>query len=115
MENNVLSWGVALEKGYEPRLYPYTLEHIPIGEYEAILDFKIWAKKAVGISCYFTERDTGAKFQLTVFRRQGDKLYKLDKSDIDFKTCDTDSGYKITVVINSKGNVSFKNIKYCIY
>jgi len=39
MENNVISWNIALEKGYEPRLYSYTAEHIPVGEYEAILDF----------------------------------------------------------------------------
>lgn len=31
MESNVLSWGQALEKGYEPKLYPYKSEHIPVG------------------------------------------------------------------------------------
>lgn len=49
MECNVLSWNVALEKGYEPRLYPYATEYVPLGEYEAVLDFKIWAKKAMAI------------------------------------------------------------------
>ncbi len=63
MENNVLSWNIALEKGLEPRLYPYTAEHVPVGKYEAVLDFKIWAKKAMGICCYFTQRNTGIKFQ----------------------------------------------------
>jgi hypothetical protein len=54
MECNVLSWNVALEKGYEPRIYPYATEDVPLGEYEAVLNFKIWAKKAMAISCYFT-------------------------------------------------------------
>jgi hypothetical protein len=28
MENNVLSWNVALDKGYEPRLFPYAAEEL---------------------------------------------------------------------------------------
>lgn len=52
MESNVLSWNVALDKGYEPQLYPYTANHIPVGEYTARLDFKIWAKKAMAVCCY---------------------------------------------------------------
>ncbi len=105
----MISWNIALEKGYEPRLYPYTAEHIPVGEYEAILNFKIWAKKAVGISCYFTQKETGVKFQVTVFRRQTDRLYRLNKNDIDFTTCDINSIYKITVVINNISRAIFKN------
>ncbi len=77
MESSVLSWNVALEKGYEQRLNPYATDHVPLGEYEAILDFKIWAKKVIAICCYFTQKVTGIRFQLTVYRRQKDELYRF--------------------------------------
>jgi hypothetical protein len=109
MESNVLSWNVALEKGYEPRLYPYATEDVPFGCYQAVLDFKIWAKKAMAICCYFTQKDTGKQFQLTVYRRQIDKLYLLEEGDIDFKVCPVNAIYTITVVLNGKQNAALKN------
>jgi hypothetical protein len=109
MESNVLSWNIALEKGYEPRLYPYETEQVPLGIYEAVLDFKIWAKKAMAIGCYFTQRQTGIKFQLTVYRRQRDELYKLGEGDVDFKVCPVNVVYTIIVVLNEKKKIAFKN------
>ena len=109
MESNVLSWGQALEKGYEPRLYPYQLQQIPLGEYNAKLDFKIWAKKIAGICCYFSQQETGIKFQLTVYRRRSDELYQLEGGDVDFKICPISSLYHIRVGLNSKGNITFKD------
>lgn len=103
MESNVLSWGQALEKGYEPRLYPYESEQIPLGEYEANLNFKIWAKKIAGIVCYFTQQDIGIKFQLTMYRRRLDELYQLEGCNIDFKICPISTLYHIRVGLNSKG------------
>jgi len=114
MERSVLSWNVALEKGYEPRLYPYATDHVPLGEYEAILDFKIWAKKAIAICCYFTQKDTGIRFQLTVYRRQKDELYRLDEGDIDFKVCPVNTVYFISVNMNGKQKSALKNAAYCI-
>jgi hypothetical protein len=52
--SNVLTWKNALDEGHEPRLYPYAAESIPTGQLEARLDFKIWAKNTMGVSCYFT-------------------------------------------------------------
>lgn len=109
MENNVLSWNIALVNGYQPKLYPYITEHVPLGVYEAVLDFKIWAKKAMAICCYFTQKDTGKKFQLSVYRRQKEELYRLDESDIDFKVCPVDTVYLITVDLNGKQKSAFKN------
>jgi hypothetical protein len=40
----MLSWNVGLEKGYEPRVYPYAAEEIPLGQYETFLEFKIGKK-----------------------------------------------------------------------
>ncbi|MDQ6812813.1 MAG: hypothetical protein M3040_03605 [Bacteroidota bacterium] len=113
MESNVLSWNVALEKGYEPRLYPYAIEYVPLGEYEAVLDFKVWAKKAMGICCYFTQKDTGKKFQLTVYRRQKDEQYMLDENGIDFKGCPVNTDYLITVNLNRKQKAAFKGAASC--
>jgi hypothetical protein len=45
MENKVLSWNVALDKGCEPRLFPYAAEEIPLGQYDAVFDFKSARKK----------------------------------------------------------------------
>ena len=109
MENNVLSWDQALEKGYEPKLYPFQSHKIPLGDYNAYLDFKIWAKKIAGICCYFIQEDSGVKFQLTVYRRRADEFYKLEGSDIDFKSCKISSLYHIKVNLNSKGNVTFEH------
>lgn len=113
IESKVLSWNIALEKGYEPRLYPYEEQHIPIGEYEAMLDFKIWAKKAVAICCYFTEKDTGDRFQLTVYRRQKDEQYRLDNGEVDFKVCPVNTMYLIAVNLNGKQNAALKNAALC--
>jgi len=109
MESNVLSWNVALEREHEPRLYPYAKEYVPLGIYEAALHFKIWAKKAMAICCYFTQKDTGLKFQLTVYRRQKDELYRLEEEGVDFKVCPVNALYTITVTLNGKQNAVLKN------
>ncbi len=106
MESNVLSWNQALEKGYEPKLYPYQTDQIPLGKYYTKLDFKIWARKIAGICCYFTQQDTGIKFQLTVCRRKSDELYQLEGCDIDFKVYPTSAFYEIKVGLNNKRNIS---------
>lgn len=105
---NVMSWKQAIEAGYEPNLYPYTISP---GEYTAVLDFKLWAKKTMGVACYFTCPGTGEKFQLTVYRRQRDCMYKLNKSGIDFTTCPTGVAYLISITQNSKGNTSFDDAR----
>ncbi len=113
MESNVLSWHIALEKGYEPKLFPYETDHVPLGEYEAVLDFKIWAKKVMAICCYFTLKDSGIKFQLTVYRRQKDEQYMIDDSSIDFKVCAVNATYLINVILNGKQKAVLKNAASC--
>ncbi|MEJ7737029.1 MAG: hypothetical protein WKF97_06345 [Chitinophagaceae bacterium] len=108
MESNVLSWSVAVLMGFEPRNYPYLNKCVPLGEYEAVLDFKIWAKKVMGISCYFTQKNTGVKFQLTVYRRRRDELYMMDESDIDFKFCAVNAVYVINIALSDKGKTILK-------
>jgi hypothetical protein len=111
MAGNVLSWDVALDKGYEPRLYFYTFEDVPLGEYEAILDFKIWAKTIIGISCYFTQAGTGKKFQLTVYCKPGVGVYKIEGCKIDFAQCPIERLYQISVIANEKKRIVFANAR----
>lgn len=105
MENNVLSWAKALERGCEPRAYPYTIDEVPMGEYEALLDFKIWSQKVMGINCYFTQVETGKKFRLTVYREAS---YRIRGVDINFATCPVGARYKIRVRANQKKNTVFE-------
>lgn len=63
----------------------YLKEDVPLGEYAASLDFKIWAKDAIAVSCYFTKVDTGQKIILTVYRPHDIRGYILN--GVDFKEC----------------------------
>jgi hypothetical protein len=104
---NVLSWNQALEENYEPRDYSYHKEDIQEGEYLASLDFKIWSKKILGITCYLTNQETDQKFQLTVYRDKKDREYKLKDCEIDFTQCPIEALYKIKVDENNRGNIKF--------
>lgn len=106
--SNVLSWNQPLEQGLSPRDYSYRKEDVPSGEYIASLDFKIWAKDATGVSCYFTKVDSGQKILLTVYRTHDTREYILD--GVDFRSCPTGK-YLITVELNSKGNIKFSKVK----
>lgn len=103
---NVFSWNEALKEKQEPKNYSYHKEDIQEGEYLASLDFKIWSKKVNGITCYFTNQETGEKFQLTVYRNE-DTEYKLNDCEIDIAECPTEALYKINVGKNNKGNIKF--------
>lgn len=107
MESNVVTWNGALEKGFQPQVYSFKIEQVPMGVVKATLDFKIWSKTTMGISCYFTELGTGKKFQLMVFRRHSDKEYKLEKGELDFKCCAVKTVYVVRVELNGKGKVIF--------
>lgn len=102
MERNVLPWSKALEMGHEPRNYPYSFDDVPTGEFEAVLDFKIWAKKVMGINCYFTQSETGKKFRLTVYCHG---YYRVWKEEMDFATCPVNRKYRIKVIANQKKNM----------
>ena len=108
MERNVMSWNVAIENGYNPSLYSYNASNIPLGEYKARLDFKIWAKKVMGISCYFVHEETGNKFQLTIYRQPATKEYTLDSGGISFDDSPVGCMYQLKVTRNDKGRIIFE-------
>lgn len=109
MTTNVLSWSVALDKGFEPSEYPYAFDKVAFGEYEAILDFKIWAKKVMGICCYFTQVASGKKFQLTVYCKGRTGAYKIGNCDIDFTSCPIGTAYRIKVGADQRKKIVFEN------
>jgi hypothetical protein len=104
MAVNVLSWKKAIGQGLHPGLYRY--DEVPTGEYAAVLDFKIWAKKLMAINCYFTQAETGMKIQMTVYCKEAGE-YKLEGSEIDFATCPVHRCYHIKVVANQKKKMIF--------
>ena len=106
--DTILSWNQAIEQGFEPRDYSYKKEDIPIGTHKATLDFKVWAKSTVGISCYFTINDTNRKIILTVYRDRTTREYTI--KDTDFRDLNISQEYAITVKVNSKGNIKFEQI-----
>jgi hypothetical protein len=67
MEGNVMSFQVAINKRFEPNLYTYDSDKIPLGAYDAVLDSKIWSNRILAINCYFTKMQTGENFVVTVY------------------------------------------------
>ena len=102
MERNVFSFRAALKKGYDPRLYSYDPARIPLGEMEAVLDFKTWSRRIIAINCYFTRAGTGEKFVLTVYGHPKTGRYTLRGSALDFGQCPIHCSYN--VVVGRKGN-----------
>jgi hypothetical protein len=103
---NILSWGKAIANGWQPGHYQYAAEHVPVGTYEVILDFKIWAKKVMAINCYCTIKLTGQKIQLTVYCQETGR-YMLPRGEIDFTICPTQTVYLIEVHADQKKKIRF--------
>jgi hypothetical protein len=109
MQNSVLSFRVAISKGYEPRLYTYDPAKIPMGEMDAVLDFKTWSKRIIAINCYFTKMGTGDKFVVTVYCHNKTGRYTLPGSTVDFGQCAVNCIYRVQVAMkesNEKSRVS---------
>jgi len=112
MQNSVLSFRVAISKGYEPRLYTYDPEQIPLGEMDVVLDFKTWSKRIIAINCYFTKRDNCDKFVVTVYCHNKTGRYTLPGSTVDFGQCPVNWIYKIDVAaIERKGKTAILLVK----
>jgi len=103
---NVKFWKEAVVEGFDPGSYPYVAEKVPMGVVEAMLDGKIWAKRQMGIGCYFTRVSSGERFLLTVYRDKKDQRYRVKGCPIDFACCPVGAGYvyRLEVEVNGKGN-----------
>ncbi len=105
MERNVHSFRVIIKKGYSPCLYSYDETKIPVGIFEAKLDFKTWSKRIIAINCYFTKIDTGEKFVVTVYCNYTTGKYTVANGGVDFSICPLNENYKIAIGKNSKGKI----------
>ncbi|WP_276481002.1 hypothetical protein [Paraflavitalea pollutisoli] len=101
MRGTVLSWKQAITQGYEPRQYEYLPGPLPNDIFDAILDFKIWAK-VPGINGYFTISDTGKKIQLSVYL-SASRTYYIGKHSIDFYRCPVGCLYQLQIGRTGKG------------
>ena len=101
MTSNVLNWNDALSMGHQPGLYSYRSEDVPIGEYLARLDFKIWAKEVIAISCYFSVIGCDKKIQLTVYCTWNGR-YRIANGNVNFVTCPAERIYLIKTIASQK-------------
>jgi hypothetical protein len=97
MERNVLSFRSALARGHQPHLYSYDPTRIPIGDVDVVLDFKTWSKRIIAINAYFTKRDTGDKFVVTVYCQHKTGRYCVPGSKVDFGQCPVGCLYRVQV------------------
>lgn len=105
MEHNVWSFKTAIRNGCSAHLYSYDPKQIPLGEFEAVLDFKAWSKRIIAINCYFTKLGTGEKFVVTVYCNYQTGKYAVQGSTVDFSGCATNAVYSIRVCKNDKGRI----------
>jgi hypothetical protein len=68
-----------------------------MGEYIAVLDYKIWSKRIIAINCYFTKIDEGNKFVATVYCNNKTGRYCLHGSSVDFAICPLNVQYLIGI------------------
>jgi len=105
-ETTVLGFYPALEAGYEPRNYSWTTEDVPVGEYEAKLDFMIWSKKQVAINCYLTTPKSGQHFRLTAYRNKAEDYLA---GAIAVRFLPFGSVLLVTIELNGSGNPKWTN------
>ena len=105
MERNVTSFNVAIRNGHEPRLYTYDPNQIPLGEFDAVLDFKTWSNRIIAINCYFTKMDNRNKFVVTVYCDNKTGRYQVNESPVNFSDCATNNSYRLAVEKDHKNRV----------
>lgn len=111
MEHTVWSFKTAIRKGYEPRLYTYNPQQIPLGEFDAVLDFKTWSKRIIAINCYFTKIATKEKFVVTIYCNNHTGKYNITGSDVNFADCAVNASYHICIQKNNKGRIFISSAK----
>ncbi|QEM03105.1 hypothetical protein DIU31_006060 [Mucilaginibacter rubeus] len=99
-ERTVLGFKPALEAGYEPRNYSWSPEIVPVGVYEATLDFMIWSNKHIAVDCYLST-DDNKHIRLTAYRNKADDYMAgaVAVACLPFGT-----RLMVTVALNGNGN-----------
>jgi hypothetical protein len=99
VERNVLSFRAALVKGHQPSQYSYDAARIPLGDIDALLDFKTWSRRIIAINAYFTNRDTCDQFVVTVYCHNKTGRYTVAGSVVDFGQCTVGGLYRVRVAL----------------
>lgn len=110
MQRNVNTFGIAIRNGNQPALYTYDANKIPLGEFEATLDFKTWSKRIIAINCYFTKADTHEKFVVTVYHNNKTNNYSVRGCAIDISECAVGVKYYITIAKSNNGKIILAKI-----
>ena len=105
-EKTVIGFKPALEGGFQPQNYSWLPDIVPLGEYEAILDFMIWSKKLIAIDCFFTTVSDNRKIRLTAYKNQGED-YMVGGIAVSYLSLGT--RLVVSIVLNNKGNPKWKN------
>lgn len=98
----------AEERGFNPS--DYLFSPLPEGEWEGVLDAKIWGKSS-NLNCYFTA-DDGRKYVLCAFSSR-DSRYMYGPSDygINFKLEPNGRRYCLITGVNSRGKPKWNSAK----
>ena len=105
-ETTVLGFYPALEAGYEPSNYSWVTEDVPVGEYEAKLDFMIWSKKQIAINCYLTTVVSGRHIRLTAYRNKAEDYMA---GGVAVRFLQFGSVLLVAVDLNGSGNPKWTN------
>jgi hypothetical protein len=81
------------------------LDKIPLGVFDAKLDFKIWSKRIIAINCYFIRIDTEERFVVTVYCNQGNIKVSTLAFNGGFFTVSYRRNLLFKVIKNDKGKV----------
>ncbi|MFA5575320.1 MAG: hypothetical protein WC994_09770 [Brumimicrobium sp.] len=102
MYHNIISYNEAYySKGFDFSGYTYDFDLIPVGNFNATLNLKLWSKRTPGIDLYFSNNIL--KIILTVYHNKYTDDYTIDTCLTNFKTCPLNKVYNITIGVNSKG------------
>jgi hypothetical protein len=110
METSVWSYRQALKRGFCPWSYLYDADRIPVGDFEALLEGKIWGGMVIGIGCYFLLEDRGIRFVLTVYYDRGKQGYYPADSKESIQGMPIGARYRVRIGLNNKGQPCLRGL-----
>ena len=109
---NVYSFKAAAGMGFLYQQYTYDSQKIPLGEFSARLDFKIWSRRILAINCYFTKIGTGERFVVRIYCNNETAKFQVMNSTIDFAQCPVGIIYSVQIIKNEKGKVLLAKLNW---
>ncbi len=103
-----MNFNAALEAGYEPASYSWLTACVPLGIYEARLDFMIWSKKQVAVDCYLTTIADNKQIRLSAYRNKSPD-YLAGETPV--RCLGFGTILLVTVALNGAGNPKWLDAK----